>query len=506
MAFHSYAFIFGALPLCYLGFLIAHRLGGWMTAFRFLAVASLAFYAQFSTLLLAVLMASVVANYAIGVLIGRLAIDRQLASGLLGLGIAANLAALGYFKYSNFLIDITNQLTGIGFESLSLIVPVGVSFFTFVQIGYLIDVYNGECERPGFLRYVLFATFLPCVTAGPLVMSREMFDQMRNRTDRAFDPYRLASGLTMFGMGLFKKVVLADAIAPYADAVFSGAAGGQSFDGMTAWIGAICYALQLYFDFSGYSDMAIGIGCIFGLKLPLNFNSPFKATTISEFWRRWHMTMTRFFTTYLYTTMAMRGMRNALTRRYGRAHRFMVTASVPALVTFLVAGIWHGAGWSFVVYGLIHGIAISINLAWRELECRELSPVTGWILTMAVVVSGLVVFRAPDLGTAAMMLGEMWGAGYVWQLSASPVALQVDLRLATSWIVVLGSIVMLLPNSQQVLHKYWVSSDAKPDTAATDAGLVCWAPTFSRSIAVAFGWCIALTSIGASSTFLYYQF
>ncbi len=506
MAFHTYQFLFGVLPACYLGFVVAHRLGGWIAAYHFLAIASLAFYAQFSTLLVAILFASVTANYLIGELLMRLADKRRLAGPILIAGIAANLAALGYFKYSNFLIEIANAISGSEISSLNLIVPVGVSFFTFVQIGYLVEAYNGQVERPGFGRYVLFATFLPCVTAGPLVLQGELLGQMKERDEAALNWQRLAAGLTLFGIGLFKKVVLSDAIAPYANTVFDGVAAGQTPDALVAWIGALAYALQLYFDFSGYSDMAIGIGFMFGLKLPLNFDSPFKATSISEFWRRWHMTMTRFFTTYIYTPLAMRGMRNALTRRHGQLHRLLATTAVPAVVTFLVAGIWHGAGWSFVVYGLIHGIAIAINLIWREYECVEFSPPTAWLMTMAVVVSGLVVFRAPDLGSAGTLLLQMWGGEIFFPSVASNLTLQVDLRSAVALIILLGAIVLLMPNSQQIMHHAWPTSDSKPKSTPLDAGLLTWKPTIGRSIAVAFTWCVALTSIGATSTFLYYQF
>ena len=506
MAFHTYQFLFGVLPACYFGFVVAHRLGGWIAAYHFLAVASLAFYAQFSTLLVVILFASVTANYLIGELLMKLAGRRRLAGQVLIAGIAANLAALGYFKYSNFLIEIANTISGSEFSSLNLIIPVGVSFFTFVQIGYLVEAYNGQVERPGFGRYVLFATFLPCVTAGPLVLQGELLGQMKERDEPALNLQRLAAGLTLFGIGLFKKVVLSDAIAPYGNAVFDGVAAGQTPDALVAWIGALAYSLQLYFDFSGYSDMAIGIGLMFGLMLPLNFDSPFKATSISEFWRRWHMTMTRFFTTYIYTPLAMRGLRKALTQKHGPLLRLLETTAVPAIVTFLVAGIWHGAGWSFVVYGLIHGFAIAINLAWRECECAEFSPPMGWLLTMAVVVSGLVVFRAPDLGSAGIVLQQMWGREIFFPSTASDLVLQIDLRSSIALIVLLGAIVLLMPNSQQIMHHAWPSSDSKPKDVPLAAGLLTWKPTIVRSIAVAVTWCIALTSIGATSTFLYYQF
>jgi len=505
MVFHSYIFLVAFLPMAYACFLLAHRVGGWPAALHVLAAISLAFYAQWSWQLLAILMTSVAFNYAAGASIMRLASNRRLATAILFVALAANIGALGYFKYTNFLIDIANQISGRGFAHISLILPIGVSFYTFVQIGYLIEAYNGQVEAPGFGRYVLFATFFPCVTAGPLVMQREMFEQMRGRTDAAFDPQRLSSGMTIFVIGLFKKVVLADSVAPFANTVFDGVVAGGAVEPFTAWVGAICYALQLYFDFSGYSDMAVGLGCMFGLKLPLNFDSPFKATNISDFWRRWHMTMTRFFTSFIFTPMAMRGMRKVIADRLGEKRAFVATAALPAIVTFLVAGVWHGAGWSFVVYGLIHGIAIATYLAWDRFRMPDLPPAISWLLTMYVVVSGLVVFRAPDLASAGALLAKMW-LGNIAAGSSTASAVTLDLRTAVSYIAVLGAIVLLMPNSQQILHRFWVSSDAKPADIERLAGLVTWRPTVGRSLAIGTLSLVAVASIGATSTFLYYQF
>lgn len=504
MVFHSYQFILGFLPAVYVAFVVAHRLGGWPAAFKVLIAASVAFYAQWSIWLAAVLLGSVVVNYAAGELIMALASNRRAARQTLMVAVGLNLAGLGYFKYSNFLIDIVNQVGGTGYSHISLLLPVGISFFTFVQIGYLVEAYNGQVERPGFSRYMLFATFFPCLTAGPLVLQREMFDQMRRRDDRAFEAQRLAVGLTMFGMGLFKKVVLADSIAPYANVVFDGVGAGGAATALTAWLGALCYALQLYFDFSGYSDMAIGLGYMFGLKLPINFDSPFKATSISEFWRRWHMTMTRLFTVFIYTPLAMRGIRRA--RSKAGLPRFVAVTGIPAVVTFVVAGVWHGAGWTFIVYGLIHGFAIAINGAWREFAKIRLPASLSWALTMSVVVSGLVIFRSHDLASAGSMLCSMWISPLLYASAPIAVAVEIDARKALSLITLLGAIVLLMPNTQQILHRYWVSSDAPPEGTAREAGLLAWRPTFGPSIATAAAYLTALTSIGAASSFLYYQF
>ena len=352
MSFTSLQFIFVFLPLAYIGFVLANRYGGTNAAISFLGVISLVFYGMFGLQLLFVLLVSMLINYTAGNVIAALSEKPAVARNVLLGAIAINLGILGYLKYSNFLIDVTNQVTGTAMGHMDIAVPIGVSFFTFVQIGYLIDAYNGQLVKHDFARYVVFSAFFPAVTAGPLVMQREMMEQLGSKEIKAFDPRRLMIGFTMFAMGLFKKVVLADSIAPFADGVFGGVHGGMELDMATAWIGATCYTLQLYFDFSGYSDMAIGLATIFAIKLPLNFDSPFKATNISEFWRRWHMTMTRFFTAYVYSGVAMWGMRKGMAMGLGRVGRFMLVAAFPAILTFLVAGVWHGSGWTYVIYGV----------------------------------------------------------------------------------------------------------------------------------------------------------
>ncbi len=506
MVFSSYQFIFLFLPATYMAFLLAHRFGGWNAAIYALAGASLVFYAMWGAALFVVLAGSLVFNYLLGHFIASNAEQSKPSRRLMLAGIAANLALLGYLKYTNFFIDVVNQLSGTGFSHLHLLVPVGVSFYTFIQIGYLIDAHNGQLIRSGFARYVVFGAFFPCVTAGPLVMHREILEQLEQRSSSAFNLRFLVTGLTMFGMGLFKKVALADSISPYADSVFSTVQAGGTVGLLTSWIGATAYALQLYFDFSGYSDMALGIAFIFGIRLPLNFDSPFKASNISDFWRRWHMTMTRFFTNYVYSALAMNGMRAAMSKGDSRLDKFLRAAAIPSIVTFLVAGVWHGAGWNMVVYGLVHGSAIAIFLAWREFSGITLPRVVGWVLTMSVVLSALVVFRAPDLGTAGTVLAGMWGLASLG-LGAESAAIEgLDIGRAVSMIVLQGAVVLLLPNTQQILHHDWISSDQKPSGAALEAGLLAWRPAMSGAFAIAFAYTVSLTTMGSGTTFLYYQF
>ncbi len=506
MIFNSFEFLLLFFPGAYLGFLLIHRVGGWRAVYPYLAAVSLAFYAHWSLLLVAVLAASVVANYAIGSALIQLRDRRVLAKLMLLFAVVANIGALGYFKYTNFLIDTVNAVSGSGFSHLDLILPVGISFYTFIQIGFLIEAYNGTAERPTFDRYALFATFFPCVTAGPLVLQSEMFKQMGERDDRAYSPWRVMVGITIFSMGLFKKVVFADTIAPYADQMFAGVVAGGGLDMLTAWVGSLCYTLQLYFDFSGYCDMAVGLGYLFGIKLPLNFNSPLKATSISDFWRRWHITMTRFFTNFVFSPLAMTNTRKAIAKGHGPVRRYLMAAAWPVTFTFILAGLWHGAGWTMVVYGLIHGLALAVNRGWQEFKMPALHPLLGWSLTMAVVVSGLVVFRAPDLATAGQVLSSMWGISlFIGDAAAAPV-LQLDLAWAVLLVVLLGAVVLTLPNTQEILRSYWVSSDPEPSEEPSLRKRLLWSASPNWAFVTAVVLVLAVASINGYSKFLYYQF
>ena len=505
MVFSSYEFIFIFLPLAFAAFAIAQRAFGWEAAFAVTGLASLIYYGQWSLKLLAILLISVVTNYVVGNMLIRMTKAGRPSGWLLAVAVAANLLSLGYFKYMNFFIDVANQTTGAGFSHIDIILPVGISFYTFIQIGFLIEAHGGQAEQQPFTRYLTFATFFPTVTAGPLVLQREFFDQMSGRKDSALDPRRISVGLTLFAMGLFKKVILADSIGVYANDAFDGVAAGQSISTYSAWVGSLAYSLQLYFDFSGYSDMAIGLGAIFGLKLPLNFNSPFKATSISDFWQRWHMTMTRFFTRYVYSPMAFSGMRRAVSGGYNPVAKYMVAGAWPIIFTMLIAGIWHGSGWTFALFGLLHGIAIAINNGWKQFELPKLPAPVGWLLTMAVVVSGLVVFRAADVPTALTILSSMWG---VTTFLGSPdtAAVVFDTRVAAMLVVALGAVALLAPNTQEIIREHWTSSDPKPSVFSRFASYITWKPALAWSVASAFVLVVALANIGSTSSFLYYKF
>ena len=514
MLFHSPAFIFGFLPLCFLGFLCVHRLWGWQAALLWLAGASLVFYGQWSPALAALLLGSILVNYGAARLLLAKVDSRRIARQLLLGAIAVNLGLLGYFKYTNFFIDNVNLLAGTSFSHLSIILPIGISFYTFIQIGFLVEVYNRQVGAIRFGDYLLFASFFPCVTAGPIILQKDMLPQFAKAQPAGFDSARIAVALTVFGIGLFKKLMLADHIAPFADGVFDGAATGAMVGPSLAWIGALAYTLQLYFDFSAYCDMALGIAYLFGLRLPLNFNSPLKAYSITDFWRRWHMTMTRFFTSYLYAPIAMPLTRRALQRSYGRTARFLLATALPVAATFVLAGLWHGAGWTFVVFGLIHGLALAVNHGWREARLPALPPAAGWLLTMAVVIVGLVLFRAADVPTALAMLASMAGLGPLDALYAATTpdlapelaGVAADAGTALVWIVVLGTIALTCPNTQELMGRHWFSSDPQPEGERSWPLWLTWQPNLGWSVVGAILLAAALGSISGHGGFLYYQF
>lgn len=505
MVFNSYEFVVLFLPIAFAVVALAHRWAGWNGAFSALAIASLAFYANWGIEFLGILLVSIVSNFVLGSVIIRSKESKIQSKLLLTIGILGNIGALGYFKYTNFFVDVVNQATGAGFSHLSIILPIGISFYSFIQIGYLIDAYNGMVKSHSFVKYVTFATLFPTVTAGPLVLQKEIFGQMEKREDAFLDFSRIAAGLTLFTIGLFKKVVIADSIAQYSDTVFNGVAAGQGLEITTAWLGALAYTFQLYFDFSGYTDMAIGLGAIFGILLPLNFNSPFKATNISDFWQRWHMTMTRFFTNYVFQPMAMSGMRKAMAGKYSPAKKFITSGGWPIVFTMLVAGIWHGSGWVFVIYGLVHGFAIAINNAWKYFSMPKLSPVAGWGLTMLVVVSGLVIFRSPDVSTAMTIIASMFG-GTLLGFGQGTELVSLEILDVAPMIVLLGAAVLLLPNSQEMVSIKWISTNEKPETFSKLTDKLAWFPNLGWGVAMAVVFVFSFGLIGSDSSFLYYQF
>ena len=403
MLFNSVGFIFGFLPLVLAGFFLLARWShaaalGWLT------LASLFFYGWWNPVWLPLMLASIAWNFAVGRAMGQ-AQGEWVRRRWLVVGIAVNLALLLHYKYSGFIAENWAALLGQSRPASTVELPLGISFFTFTQIAFLVDVYQRKAADFNAVRYGLFVTYFPHLIAGPILHHREMMPQFERPEIFRFSAAMLAAGLTIFVLGLFKKVVLADRFASFASPAFA-AAGQNNLSFFECWGAALSYTLQLYFDFSGYSDMAIGLALMIGVQLPLNFHSPYKARNIADFWRRWHMTLSRFLRDYLYIPLG--GNRKGPARRY-----------LNLFITMLLGGIWHGAGWTFVVWGGLHGLALVCHTAWRAVVqgwlpsgARRRWPGLGllaWTITFLTVVVGWVFFRAADLPTAWSLLRGMAG-------------------------------------------------------------------------------------------------
>lgn len=404
MLFNSYAFIFLYLPIVLVGYFVLakreHSFG-----ILWLTLASIFFYAYWSYSYVLLLLASVVFNFLIGSFIGRIS-EKNKRSSLLLLQIAiiANLLLLGYYKYSNFFLDLFASFTDIKIQGLEFFLPLGISFFTFTQIAFLVDVYRGIAKEDSFIKYLLFVTYFPHLIAGPVLHHKQMMPQFSNSIFRFANWENISNGLIIFCIGLSKKLIFADALAPYVDAIFGASANGVQLTTYEAWAGALGYTFQLYFDFSGYSDMAIGISLMLNIQLPINFNQPYKATSIIDFWRRWHMSLSQFLRDYLYIPLG--GNKNGTFARYFNL-----------FITMVLGGLWHGAGLTFIVWGAVHGFLLIINHCWREyvlvpninglLKTSQLT--LGWVLTFLSVVIAWVIFRSETITSAKSVLASMFG-------------------------------------------------------------------------------------------------
>jgi alginate O-acetyltransferase complex protein AlgI len=394
MLFNSYPFIFVFLPIALAGYFWLGRSSN-LAPVWWLALASLAFYSVSNWQFVGLLLASVAFNY----FIGWLLIAKQLRStarfAALTVGVAGDLLVLGTFKYAGFFAANLNALFSTGFV-VNILLPVGISFYTFTQIAFLVDAYRGNVARYGLPHYALFVTYFPHLIAGPILHHKDMIPQFESGRTKRPDPHLILCGLIIFAIGLFKKTCLADSIQPLVAPAFG--ANYPSFD--QAWIGALAYTFQLYFDFSGYSDMAIGISLMFGIFLPLNFNSPYKATSIIDFWRRWHMTLSQFLRDYLYIPLGG--------NRHGRLLRY-----VNLMITMLLGGLWHGAAWTFVVWGALHGAYLCVNHAWSNYgpavapRFARVGNAAAFVLTFVSVVVAWVFFRADSISSATFVLSRM---------------------------------------------------------------------------------------------------
>ncbi len=515
MLFNSAPFVYLFLPLTVAGFYLIGRLSrAWAAAW--LTIASMFFYGWWNPKYVPLLIGSILFNYVLARLLG--VVRSPARRWCLAAGIAGNLLLLAYFKYAHFLLDTLEHLGGAHLELAEIVLPLGISFFTFTQIAFLVDTYRGLASEPRFLHYALFVTYFPHLIAGPILHHSEMMPQFARSATYRLSSGNVSVGLTIFVIGLFKKVILADHIGGFATPAFSAAAAGHPLSLLEAWGGALAYALQLYFDFSGYSDMAIGVSRLFGITLPLNFNSPYKAINIIEFWRRWHMTLSRFLRDYLYFPLG--GNRRGSTRRH-----------LNLLLTMLLGGLWHGAGWTYVIWGGLHGCFLIVNHGWQALleslgwkiRSTRLTRGTSIAVTFVSVLVGWVFFRAASISAATDMLNGMSGRNGVvlpagWKVHlAQPFADAVHRSGVVfdsiifggmpqiAWTVALLAVAWFWPNTQELMRMYEpaLGSVARHDTPGL---MLAWRPTAAWALAVAVLGVVSLASLDRVTQFLYFQF
>ena len=390
MLFNSYEFIFLFLPITLITYFLLNKFNKNMLAKSWLVIASLYFYSYFNKSYLILIIVSILVNYFIGTELSMKTNNVIRRKVLLIFGIIFNLGALGYFKYYDFFIENINYIFKTNFNLLHIMLPLGISFFTFQQLSYVVDNYHRKSLNYDFLSYCLFVTFFPQLIAGPIVLAAEMLPQFENEKNKKVNWENMNRGLYIFSIGLAKKVIIADTISHFANAGFDMM---ESLNFAEAWLTSVSYTLQLYFDFSGYCDMAMGIGMMFNIILPINFNSPYKSTDIQEFWRKWHITLGKFMTNYLYIPL-------------GGNRKGELKTLRNLFIVFLASGIWHGAGWNFIIWGMLHGICILIHRIWKNTG-KKLSKLIGWVITINLVNIFWVFFRAKDLQSAVKVLRGM---------------------------------------------------------------------------------------------------
>jgi alginate O-acetyltransferase complex protein AlgI len=512
MLFNSPVFIFAFLPIVLLGF---YSLARWnaRAAAGWLALSSFVFYGWWNPAFLIILSGSILFNFAVSVVLRAVADQPRGRNLVLAFGVTTDLLVLFYYKYLAYVISVFASLGLSSSAPPSIILPLGLSFFTFTQIGYLVDCAQGEAREKGFVEYILFVSFFPHLIAGPILHHREIMPQFARVETYEFRWASLATGSAIFFLGLAKKVVLADSlIGP----VNSGFLHPAQLGVADSWLTAIGYSLQLYFDFSAYSDMAIGLAYMFNVRFPLNFNSPYKSRSIIEFWQRWHMTLTRYLTLYVYNPLAIyiarrrariAGPGTSLPRGQKTLSAFVPSIVFPTFTTMLIAGIWHGAGFQFVIFGLLHGFYLIVNHAWRMFgpaRSKAKGPkVESWLavilqtsLTYMAVVIADIFFRATSVNNAVAVISGMLGFG----------AGGAD----TAWtgrnllsLVLCGMIAFGTPNIYQLMRGYPVAlGHVKP---VSDL-LPRWQPSRGWAIGMGIVAAFAIANLWNVSEFIYFQF
>jgi len=494
MLFSDPVFLFLFLPLTVFTFHFIRTIFNGEAAMYFIVASSVLFYGWWNPPYLILLIGSVLFNF----FVTRRLIQKS-SSLVLLFGVSVNLVVLGYFKYRNFFMENIGLFIGQNWQFESIFVPLAISFFTFQQIAVLVDAKDGQVKKVQSLDFAAFVILFPQLIAGPIVLYREMEQQFKSLRDGNGPGLSLFGiGFVTFSLGLFKKVCLADGIAPFADAVFGAA---SQITMLEAWAGIMAYTLQLYFDFSGYSDMAVGLGMMLGLLLPINFNLPYRATSMIDFWKRWHITMTRFFMMYLYSPVALWVMRKSILSDWGKKKNFLFSIIVPIILTFFISGLWHGAAWTFVAFGVVNAAGLICNHFWKEWRLPAPPVLMSWFLTMLTIMVSFIYFRADSIFDAHLIMKAMvtpsqfilpnWLSMYADYFGIAWKTLPVfssgtfTVRML-SWMTVLSVFAVLLKNKPLKLNQL------KPTSwlAFSTAGML-W---------LSFGW------LDEPRTFIYFQF
>ncbi len=482
MLFNSYEFLFAFLPIAMLGYFACGRYMNVRVANAWLLVLSLIFYSYWDVRYLPLLLLSIFVNYLIaGAILRAEDLEKKHRKQIIfAFGLCFDLGLLGYYKYLGFFVQTIDALGG-DFIIPEIILPLGISFFTITQLLYLYDCYAGVRPEHRLLDYALFVSFFPHLLAGPILYHRQMMRQFRDAKLHVPDWHNLSAGLMLFLIGLMKKVIIADTLSPYVGAGFSHPADLTT---IAAWLTILSYALQLYFDFSGYSDMAVGLSRMMNFKIPINFRTPYRATSLVNFWQRWHISLTNALTACVYMPL-MRSF----------AHAGFGAVIVATFVTIFLVGVWHGAGWTFVVFALLHASGVVCCHIWRRLG-RSLRPAFGWMLTQLFCLLTLVFFRAANLAVAQQFLAALFGLhGTVWP--AKLVALgqhfgmalmpgNVPGALPKAVFLIALLIVLLAPGSNDLLPRL------RP----------CW----YTALAFIVGGSYVLLALTQPTEFLYFQF
>lgn len=530
MLFNSFEFLFLFLPIMLGFFYLTLKYKLYNLTGLVLSVGSLVFYGYWSIKYLGLLLVSIIVNY----FIGNILKDYK-NKALLTVGVLFNLLILGYYKYFNFFLEVANLISPHSFNLSALILPLAISFYTFQQVAYLFDSYKGIVKNNKFIEYLFFVCFFPQLIAGPIVQHQEIVPQLKWKDKYPLFTENVVIGLTIFTIGLIKKTVIADNVGALATPVFTAVAAGEAATFFEAWGAALAYNLQVYFDFSGYSDMAIGLGRMFGILLPQNFNSPFKSRSIIEFWQRWHMTLGRVIYTYVFLPLSMFFTRLTFLRKKPLAVSFFTI-----ILTYLLVGFWHGAGWTFICFGLIQGAFYFINFAWRQFGSKrgkklqnqtKGSAAIYWGITYLSLVVSFVIFRADSITAATSMYYSMIGGnGFLltekyyllfnyffglgdflqnvchWKFSETTMLFRLGTPQVLSFAVLLF-IVFCMPNTQDMMARFSPCLDNKPSLQKKSIITIIWQPNLWYAYLMAFALIVSYCFILAGqSEFLYFAF